>query len=499
MLKWELLDCLNGYHKGEYMSEINIYIKQNENYINRIAFILFFIFTFFVGNNHEPWADEAQSWLIARDVPINELFSVMAYEGSPILWPLILKPFIFCGLNYQYLFVVPIIFSSTGVWLLLYKSNLPIWIRSLLPFTYYIFYQYTIVARSYCLVLPILELIALFYNDRLKKTYIYGLLLILLSGISVHMLLLSIVLYLLYCFEVIIELVKKKKDKPCLNNYLVTLLIIGVSYLITIMYLRTPSDHSYTVAKFNLDIINIILNFFIRFGQTLIFNNVTLNEFYISFLLMVIFIFLINCYNIHIKFIIISTTIYLFLICFFCNKWHIGLIFLSMVFAFQIHPPRPKQKSLFVYKYINVFIGIILSIQISWSVRTSFYDYTSTYSGAYSVAKFIKENKYKEEDIYGLGYFVTAIEPYFENNIFKNKRSNKAYYIWSFNNGDLNNEEIISNLPPVVVYSEFGQRKFESIINALKDCNYKCYTFKGASYIKDSIYESQTYYVYVRD
>lgn len=481
------------------MNKLTNFKEQSEKYIKLSCFVLYIGLTLFIGIHHEPWADEAQSWLIARDVPIKELLSVMAYEGSPILWPLVLKFFIFCGLKYQFLFIVPIFFSAVGVWVLIYKAKLPLWVRIMLPFTYYIFYQYTIVARSYCLVLPCLEVIALVHNDKISKPYIYGFLLILLSGISVHMLLLSIVIYLLYCFDVI-NLFRNKQDNYLLTVNLISIFFVGLSYLLTILYLRTPSDFSYSAAKFNFNITNVLILFIVRIGQALIYNNVSINEFYISIvMIIVIFIIIYYHYKINIKFIIISTTILTFLACFFCNKWHIGLIFLSIIFAFQLYQPTLKQKNMFINKCVYFFVGIILCIQISWSIRTAFYDYKSTYSGANNAAQFIIRNKYYESEIYGLGYFPTAMEPYFKSNIFSNKKNNRAYYIWSFSNGDLTNEEIKNSLPSVIVLSEFEMHKFKNIINTLKLNGYKLYTFEGASYIKDEVYETQTYHIYVRN
>lgn len=41
---------------------------------------------------HEPWFDEAQSWLIARDSSFSELLTLRPhYEGHPPLWTLILS------------------------------------------------------------------------------------------------------------------------------------------------------------------------------------------------------------------------------------------------------------------------------------------------------------------------------------------------------------------------------------------------------------------------
>jgi hypothetical protein len=40
---------------------------------------------------HEPWADEAQAWQLARSVSVLDLLShYLRYEGSPGLWHLLL-------------------------------------------------------------------------------------------------------------------------------------------------------------------------------------------------------------------------------------------------------------------------------------------------------------------------------------------------------------------------------------------------------------------------
>jgi hypothetical protein len=49
---------------------------------------------------HEPWRDEAQAWLISRDLPILSIFRQMNYEGTPALWHIILVPFAKFGAPY---------------------------------------------------------------------------------------------------------------------------------------------------------------------------------------------------------------------------------------------------------------------------------------------------------------------------------------------------------------------------------------------------------------
>ena len=61
----------------------------------KVCIILLFIFlSFTIAGSHEHWSDEAQSFLLARDNTLGEIFHYIKYEGTPGLWVLIIKVFI---------------------------------------------------------------------------------------------------------------------------------------------------------------------------------------------------------------------------------------------------------------------------------------------------------------------------------------------------------------------------------------------------------------------
>ena len=136
--------------------------------VKLLIIILFVILSLFVSSTHEYWSDEAQSFLLAKDTSFLEMFKYMKYEGTPPLWVLTIKLFILLGGTYKTYFILPIIFNTIGLILFEYKIKCPWYIKILFPFTYFIFYQYTIVVRSYCLIFPLLMLIVLLYKDRFK-------------------------------------------------------------------------------------------------------------------------------------------------------------------------------------------------------------------------------------------------------------------------------------------------------------------------------------------
>ena len=100
---------------------------------------------------HEPWADEAQAWLIARNLGIPGILHQMGYEGSPPLWHLLLWLLTRLHLPYAALGLVSLTLVASGMYIWLRWSPLPAFVRLLLPFAFYYQYQYAVVSRSYAL------------------------------------------------------------------------------------------------------------------------------------------------------------------------------------------------------------------------------------------------------------------------------------------------------------------------------------------------------------
>ena len=116
---------------------------------------------------HEKWADEAQAWLIARDLNLKTIwFHELRYEGSPgygtqfFGWRSMLFHARYNALGY-----IGMAGATAGVALLIFKAPFPRYIRWPLAFTYFMVYQYAVIARPYTL-LPLLAFsAALLFKD----------------------------------------------------------------------------------------------------------------------------------------------------------------------------------------------------------------------------------------------------------------------------------------------------------------------------------------------
>ena len=89
---------------------------------------------------HEPWFDEAQAWLIARDCSWREMILERPhYEGHPPLWWMILAIPAKLGVPYEIgLKSVNLAFATLMIWLLEFKTKLPEPFKAILPFSYFL-------------------------------------------------------------------------------------------------------------------------------------------------------------------------------------------------------------------------------------------------------------------------------------------------------------------------------------------------------------------------
>jgi hypothetical protein len=99
---------------------------------------------------HEMWRDELQAWLIARDShSLRQLFHALHYEGHPSLWYLLLWIPAHLSPNPASMQVINGIFAVVLAWIVLSTMVLPRSMRVLIVFSFFVFYQFGVEARSY--------------------------------------------------------------------------------------------------------------------------------------------------------------------------------------------------------------------------------------------------------------------------------------------------------------------------------------------------------------
>lgn len=140
-----------------------------------LAFVLYIAIIAIVMCFHEPWFDEAQSWLIARDSSLTDIISVRPhYEGHPPFWNLLLALAAKNSVPYEFGIkgIQLVCASLLGAWLIFkspFKSASSL-ATFLIPFTYFACFQYGVTSRPYALLCLSLLVAAHYWNSADSKT-----------------------------------------------------------------------------------------------------------------------------------------------------------------------------------------------------------------------------------------------------------------------------------------------------------------------------------------
>lgn len=411
------------------------YIK---NKYQVVVFSVYLLLLMIVVARHEPWMDEAQAWLLAKDLTLKELLiKYLRYEGSPGLWHLILMVPAKLGLPYFTINVLSAFFSATGVWIFIRYSPFPAFIKILYPFTFFVFFQYGVVARSYCLIAPILFSIAIIYDKRRELPWIFTLLICLLANISAHTFLIAGSI----AFVQFVDLIKDWKillPKTKISQ-LISLAIFGVVAGTVIFIIMTPPDQIYA-GYANWDLMNFIETTERMFGGSMVMNELNRVPWLYGVASFAIFIITIH-WLVKNKIAPLFIIPFLLLSALFAikyrNYWHQGVLFLLWIFvlwiAFSRHGDKPLTRTA---RHVIGWMGVVMAVQVYWCIDSVSYDLTHSYSGSYNLARYIKSKGLENEKIYVSGWKNVSVLPYFSKNIFYNHNngSNHRFWNWSINN-----------------------------------------------------------------
>ncbi|HVG22996.1 MAG TPA: hypothetical protein VND45_02480 [Thermoanaerobaculia bacterium] len=389
---------------------------------------------------HEPWWDEAQAWLVARDAPLPDLLlHEVRYEGHPPLWYLLLAIPAKLGLPYASLKVVAVLAGMSSALLLLWGfPRVPLWIRVLAPFTLYVAYQYTIVARSYCLILPLLLLIARMYDRRHARPALFALFLILLSNVSVHGFASACGLAALFLFDVATERIPRPARRAfltaaaafILNGIMLVVLLWPPPDILSAVHLHSPFD-----LKRHSDVAGALI--------TPMFWPPTRDETPLQAVGMVlsamvalaILVFWFIRSRAGAPFALATLGAYAVALRYY-SMWHEGIFFFLLLFGTVLaFERRPEQRSRWLDVAAQVVLVLLLMQHAYWGYRSLAYDIRWDATGSKRAAEFIKQQRLDRRQLYGTGAALVEIQPYFDANILDNYRNDgRAYWEWSSRN-----------------------------------------------------------------
>jgi hypothetical protein len=422
--------------------------------------------------HHQPWADEAQAWLLGRDLSLTELFGkYLHYEGSPGLWHFILWGL--CRLHVSY---VGMHWIAGGVALLgvaafLRYAPFPAIVRFMLPFSFYFFYQYAVVARSYVLAPICVFAICALAKKPAERLWLLALLLGLLANICLHASMLSVGFSIAILLRMIRQAREEKASLP------IPRLCGACGLLIAMMLFAAwsafpPKDLFNTVPVVSVDPLQQTsaastsgasaaqpqklglqekLHEYLKAAELVRYGLSNYMALAIGF----------HCvfmgYLFHRRRILDILPL-LFLDLFYAlavaSPWHYGLALIAMLGALWInfYDEQDRSPRNAWVTALTACLVIVFLEQYVWSAKAMGVETFDAYCGDQAAARFLQEHGAGKR-IAGFQYWTTGIQPWFGRNPFINQPLNGFWHWSKYVPIDDRVQETLAQHPDMIVLS----------------------------------------------
>lgn len=210
----------------------------SDHFFALLVTLLYAIVVFFGIFHHEPWRDEIQAWLIARDShSIPELFRNLIYEGHPALWHLLLfvitrftaDPFVMQLLHG--------VMATATIFLFTRYATFSRVQKVLFAAGYFLIFEYSMVARNYVAGIFFMMLFMILYKDKTKNALYLGVTLLLMANTNIYALIIAGCLFAVWMIDLFVSHSPGK-----------ILLFAGIALSVTGMLLAAwqikPNEHS---------------------------------------------------------------------------------------------------------------------------------------------------------------------------------------------------------------------------------------------------------------
>jgi hypothetical protein len=438
--------------------------------------------------HHEPWADEAQAWLLARDASLWDIWvRLMHYEGSPGIWQTLLHALVAMGLPYSAYNFISGALGFAAIWMLIQYAPLPLAIRLLLPFTYFLCYQYAVVARSYALLAPLMFATALIFRQAAQKPFLFSALLCLIAGVSVHGVVISACIGLVAYYPIILRWRGYTRSER--NRMLAAGAIYGVVLILFVLCAWPAKDVAFAEHRglSNFHFLPDVIKGTLAAAFT--------GEWMTSVAVIVLSLPFLWRGGGWLFFVPATTILCVFGTLVYAQVWHFGIFFLAWLFAIWVSTFRAP-----ITKPVIFALAAVIACQCYWAAQATYYDWTQRYSGSLDAAHYLRGAGIPPGDLYAIGYSSTAIQPYFSANLFSdfNQGGHAAYWDWSKRNTADDPSSLISSRRRDFVLVGYKtkneQSRWSSLLSLL---GYeRTQLFEGNTFWQAAIFESESFDLY---
>lgn len=453
---------------------------------------------------HEPFSDEAQAWQLARCLSLPSLFQTyLRCEGAPGLWHFLLWIMIRAHVSYAGLHWICGAIAVAATALLLFKSPFPRYLKLAFPFTFFLLFQYAVVARSYVLVPPLLYLVALWWK---KSPVVLSLLLGLLANVALHATVISGGLATIYVIE---QVSKRGINKSTRWRQFSWSALILLSFWAFAIWTAWPPR----------DLTN-HLGFLLHFSWLLFIERATasilLGVCHPWILAVLFWIAIAYCFSAR------RSLLYLLPVLLFAafsgvaalSWWHIGLLIPLLICILWITWPDSGVKLFRGETAGRIALIGMAGMQILWSAYAIEFDHYHAFSPDLAASEYLRPLVQQgvriavtySDDPDARGYRAVGLLPYFDHNIFMNVPDS---FILAFRNQNPTEDMFMQVFPvhPAVVivethpdYPDVPLNLHTPRIEMLEQAGYRFTNmFCGAMPMGFELYEKSCHLIFQRD
>lgn len=382
---------------------------------------------------HEAWIDEAQAWVLAKQLSWTQIPGLCASEGHPVLWFYILKITILLGLPFRYFSVISIFFMTLALGVFLFRSDFNPVSKILVVLSPLFFYYNPVICRNYSVLMLFVCLLSALWKNRHDKPILYGVLAALLF--QTHVLIFGLAIG--FTLEIFVDLIANKKHRGL--KHICGLLIPFASFVLMLMELRQRSGSKNFINITPDYLLNRVkdgnwLSRLMTISFSLDYENIRVGVavLLVTFISLIAFLFLALDKDFRKKFLyeglvyLCGIGVYLGIVLFVRDIGHIQMaIVLCMIILFFCWVMREAKKGI-VFEIMLLLMCVPL-IPKSLYFDT-YYDIRQPFSGSKEIAKIINDNVEDGSVIMINNHFLcTPVIAYLSD-------SPKNYVIWDLEN-----------------------------------------------------------------
>jgi hypothetical protein len=341
----------------------------------------------------------------------------LRYEGSPGLWHTILWfAQHWFHLPYASIGIIGLAFATAGVAFLLFKAPLPTPLRWLLVFTYFLVYQYAVIARQYTM-LPLFAFAAAYFFRDVRRPERITIALILLANSASH----GAVLAACIAFFYAIELWRRRAelDPAARRKVIYCAIALVLAYAWLIVVLMPPADSDRLLAATHMPA-NVVWYYFQNAVAGPFFDNFTWSAVF----LLAIAIWFLARKRLPLYALTMAAMIGLYTT---TRGWphHQGTIFVAFITVLWIAWPSPDEQAFTrtaLHRATVCALAGLFAFQ-AWTAAVAIdHEIRLPFSGAEDCARYLGSVGADRQRTVVFGYFYSrvGVQAFFDRNIFAN-------------------------------------------------------------------------------